>query len=48
MAKNSDESLQFETEEIQLSRYNGLHGWEQFYLRHKDSYKVDSHNMVEG
>ena len=31
-----------------MSRYNGLHGREQFYLRHKDSYKVDPNNQIEG
>ena len=40
--------MRLDTEEIQLSRFNGLHGREQFYLRHKDSYKVDPNNLVEG
>ena len=40
--------MRFDTEEIQLSLFNGLHGREQFYLRHKDSYKVDPSNLIEG
>ena len=40
--------MRIDTEEIQLSRYNGLHGREQFYLRHKDSYEADPNNLDEG
>ena len=36
--------MHLETEEIQLSRYNGVQGREQFYLRHTDAYKIDPHN----
>ena len=40
--------MRIDTEEIQLSRFNGLHGREQFYLRHRDSYKTDPNNLLEG
>ena len=40
--------MSIDSSEVQLSRFNGLHGREQFYFRHKDSYEVDPHNQVDG
>ena len=40
--------MSIDSTEVQLSRFNGLHGREQFYLRHKDSYEVDPHNQFDG
>ena len=43
-----DKQFTVDEKEIQLSRYDGLHGRKQFYLPHKDSYKVDPNNQFDG
>ena len=43
-----DKSLHVNQEEIQIARYNGASNKPQSYSRHKDSYKRDKNNEVDG
>ena len=45
---DGDRSLHIDGQEIQLARYDGLRGTEQYFLRHKDAFKVDANNLTDG
>ena len=43
-----DRSLRVDQEQFKLSRYNGASGREAKYHQHKDSYKHDPNNEIDG
>ena len=45
---NASRRIRLDGEEIQLAKYDGMLGQEQFYLRHKDAFKVDLNNLTPG
>ena len=47
-SESGEKSLKVNVEETQISRYNGATNQNQKYYRHKDSYKRDENNKLDG